>query len=263
MIQLRPITLPFILTFLLMWNFASAQNDSIINTSIWWSKVEALTPTKVALPDNFDNTQPHTLVIGLHGYGSTAESFLGLYKPFTDAGFIFASPEASYPVLLNNGNLAFEWFLYDISSFIMLERPASELEKRAMRITAEKQMDQIMNDLETQYNINKIIFMGFSQGGIITYLTGIHHHQKVDGIVILSSVVHEDWLGKDNIAAGKELPVLIVQGESDKLVPIEYAEYGRDLMIKNGYEVTYKKFDGAHTVQGELLPFVIDWINKK
>lgn len=263
MIPVKPVFYLLMLSFLSAVNFAQAQNDSIKSSVTVWSKTEAYTPTKIALPDNYDATKKHTLIIGLHGYGSTAESFLGLSKPFTDAGFIFAAPEAPYPVLLDNGKLAYEWFLYDISSFIMLERPASDLEKIAMRTTTENQMGQVISDLKSKFLIDKIFFTGFSQGGIITYLTGIHHHDKIDGMIIFSSVIDEDWLGNDNIEDGNDVRTLIIQGEQDKLVPIELAENGRDLLIENGYHVTYKKFEGRHTVPVHLMDFVIDWINKK
>lgn len=264
MTQQKPVYFSLLLTFLLFVNFALAQNDSTSKVLTVWSKIEAYTPTKVLLPDNYDSTEEHTLIIGLHGYGSTAESFFGaLSKPFTDAGFIFAAPEAPYPVLLDNAKLAYEWFLYDISSFIMLDRPASELEKAAMRTTTETQMGKVISDLKDKYRIDKIYFAGFSQGGIITYLTGIHHHDKIDGMIIFSSVVDEDWLGNDNIKDGKGVRTLIIQGEQDQLVPIALAENGRDLLIENGYHVTYKKFDGKHTVPKHLLDFVIDWIREE
>ncbi|MCX2745456.1 alpha/beta hydrolase [Mangrovivirga sp. M17] len=240
-----------------------AQNDTTQNPLTIWSNINAFTPTLVSLPDNYDSTKSHTLVIGLHGFGSTAESFQRLSNYFTEAGFIYATPEAPYSFLKNDGTIGYEWFLYDISSYIMLERPASEREKAAMRLTTEKQMAQVMTDLKRSFNIDKIYFLGFSQGGIITYLTGIHHHDKVDGMIIFSSVVDEDWLGNDNIKEGKSVPTLIIQGETDKLVPINFAENGRDLLIRNGYDVTYQKFDGGHTIPQDLMGFVIDWINKE
>lgn len=250
--------------FLLVYTSVQAQNDTIQENSVLWSKVEAFTPTIVKLPDNYNSTKKHTLVIGLHGYGGTAEGQLRwLSKPFIEAGFIYATTQAPYPVLHDNGKLAYEWFLYDISSPIMLERPASDLEKAAMRTSTENQMGQVIDDLKDKYSINKIYVTGFSQGGIITYLTGIHHHDKIDGIIIFSSVVDEDWLGNDNIEDGKGVRTLIIQGEQDKLVPIELAENGRDLLIKNGYDVTYKKFNGEHTVPMHLMDFVISWIKKE
>ena len=101
--------------FLLVVNFAQAQNDSIKKTSTLLSKVEVFTPTKVSLPINYESTKKHTLIIALHGYGGTADSFQDLSKPFTDAGFIFATPEAPYAIMRQNGTLGYEWFLYDIS----------------------------------------------------------------------------------------------------------------------------------------------------
>ncbi|MFH4968389.1 alpha/beta hydrolase [Gaetbulibacter sp. M240] len=240
-----------------------AQTDTTSNSAVIWSKIEAITPTIVTLPNSFDSTKSHTLVIGLHGFSSTAEHFQSLSKPFTDAGYIYATPEAPYSYLRNDGTLGYEWFLYDISSFIMLERPASELEISAMRVTTEKQMDKVIEDLKAKYNIGEVYFLGMSQGGIITYLSGIHHHDKIDGMIIFSSVVDEDWLGTDAIEDGKGVRTLIIQGEKDTAVPIKYAEAARDLLIDNGYDVTYKTFDGGHIVPQHLLPFVIDWINKK
>ena len=261
---LKPVFFSLILSLFFSVNFILAQNDSVLKVEILWSKIEAYSATKVILPDNYDSTKEHTLIIGLHGYSGNAEGHLRwLSKPFTEAGFIFAAPQAPYPVLRDNGKLGYEWFLYDISSPIMLERPASDLEKAAMRATTENRMDQVIHDLKDKYRVNKIYVEGFSQGGIITYLTGIHHHDKIDGMIIFSSVVDKDWLGNDNIEDGKGIRTLIIQGEQDKAVPIELAENGRDLLIKNGYDVTYKKFNGEHTIPMQLMDFVIDWIKKE
>ncbi|UKM65090.1 alpha/beta hydrolase [Flavobacteriaceae bacterium GSB9] len=243
-------------------NSGQAQNDTIQDNSVLWSKVEAFTPTIVKLPDNYDSTKKHTLVIGLHGFGGTAESFQSLGKPFTDAGFIYATPEALYSYLRRDGTIGYEWFLYDISTYIMLERPASKMEKAAMRVTSENQMGQVIKDLKEQYNIEEIYLAGMSQGGIITYLTGIHHHDKIDGMIIFGSVVDKDWLGSDNIRDANGVRTLIIQGKKDKAVPPELAEAARDLLSNNGYNVTYKTFDGGHVVPRHLLGFVVDWINK-
>ncbi|TRZ41827.1 alpha/beta hydrolase [Robertkochia solimangrovi] len=261
--SLKQVFILFILSGSLMLNQTFAQDDVPNKDTTLWSRSEAYTPTRVNLPDNYDPDKPYTLVIGLHGYGSSAEGFLALSKPFTDAGFIFAAPEAYYPVPLDNGKLGYEWFLYDISSLIMLERPASDLEKAAMRVTTEKQMGQVISDLKTNYRIDKVFVAGFSQGGIITYLTGIHHYDKIDGMIIFSSVVDTDWLGNDDIREGNRVRTLIIQGEQDTLVPIALAENGRDLLLENGYEVTYRKFEGKHSIPMHLMDFVIEWIKEE
>ena len=251
-----------ILFFNVVWNYAYAQNDTTRNSTVIWSKIESFVPSIVSLPNTFDSTKTYSVVIGLHGFGTTAESFQSLSKPFNDAGFIYVTPEAPYSYLRRDGTIGYEWFLYDISSYIMLERPASELEKAAMRVTTEKHMGQLISELKESYNLSEIYVVGMSQGGIITYLTGIHHHDKIDGMIIFGSVVDEDWLGNDNIQDGKGVRTLIIQGEKDKAVPVNFAEAGRDLLIKNGYDVTYKNFDGGHIVPHHLLPYVVEWINK-
>jgi len=264
MIKLKPKPTQILISFLLLFNFAQAQNDSIENISVLWNKVEAYTSTTVVLPDIYDSTKAHTLVIGLHGYGATAKSFLSLSKPFTDAGFIYASPEAPYPVLQHwDKTLGYEWFLYDLPRQNLLERPATKIEKAAMRLTTEQMMGQVISDLKKKYKIGKIYIAGMSQGGIITYLSGIHHSKKIDGMIIFGSVVMEDWLGNDNIEDGKTVRSLIIHGTKDEAVPIKYAEDNRDLLLEHGYDVTFKEFDGGHTVPMHLMDFVINWIKEQ
>ena len=106
----------------------------------------------------------------------------------------------------------------------MPERPASNLEKAAMRVTSEKQMGQVISHLNEKYKVDKIYLMGFAQGGPIAYLTGIHHYNKIDGMIILSSFIDKDWLGNDNIEDGKGVRTLIIQGEQDKFVPSELVQ---------------------------------------
>lgn len=252
--------IPLLLTLLLAASASWSQNDTLLTEPLLWSKVEAFTPTTVVLPDDYDPDKAHTLVIGLHGYGSTAESFLGVGQPFTEAGMLYAVPEAPYPYLRRDGTQGYEWFLYDISVYIMLERDATDLEIAAMRVTTEKQMDVVISDLKEKYNIDQIYFAGMSQGGIIAYLTGIHHHDKVDGIIIFGSVVDEDWMGDDDITEAKGLRTLVLQGDKDTAVPPPYAEASRDIMIRNGNDVTYKTFDGGHIVPMHLMDFVVEWI---
>lgn len=263
MIHLKPAFYLLILSYLSVVNFAQAQNDSVKNLSVLWNKVEAYTSTTVLLPNSYDSTKAHTLVIGLHGFGDTAENFQSLAKPFTDTGFIYATPEAPYPVLSRDKTLGYEWFLYDLPRLNLLERSATKIEKAAMRLTTEQMMGQVISDLKKKYNIGKIYFAGMSQGGIITYLSGIHHSDKIDGMIIFGSVVNVDWLGNDNIEDGKTVRTLIIHGNKDEAVPITYAEDNRDLLIEHGYDVTYKHFDGGHIVPMHLMDFVIDWINKE
>ena len=248
-----------VVAILIIPTLINAQTDTT-NTETLWSQVQAFTPTKVMLPDNYDPDKPHTLVIGLHGFGSTAENFMGLGPAFTEAGMIYAVPEAAYPYFRRDGTRGFEWFLYDISVYVMLERDATDLEIAAMRVTTEKQMAVVISDLKEKYNIGEVYVSGFSQGGIIAYLTGIHHHDKVDGIIIYGSVVDEDWMGDDDISKAKDVRTLILQGDQDKAVPPPYAEASRDIMIRNGNDVTYKTFDGGHVVPMHLLGDVVEWI---
>jgi len=50
-----------------------------------------LHPTIVKVPDDFDRNRTYSVVVGLHGFGATPESFLGTTFDIANEGFILAS----------------------------------------------------------------------------------------------------------------------------------------------------------------------------
>ena len=132
MIQAKPTVFPFLISFLLVGTFAQAQNSPIKNSSTLWHQVEAFTSTIVVRPDDYDSTIAHTLVIALHGFGGTSESFLRLSEPFTDAGFIYAAPEAPYPYFRSDGKQG-----YDPGHGRPYEQPAAQVAEQVGGLGAE------------------------------------------------------------------------------------------------------------------------------
>ncbi len=219
-----------------------------------WTEALALVSTKIHVPENYDPMQEYPLLIALHGFGSSAELFGRIASHFTEKGFIVALPEGAYSVLIED-HIGRDWFLHQPPT------EWSDLRLRALRLTAQSQLPSVLAELKREHKISQAYLLGFSQGGIVAYYSGITHHQDFDGIIIFGSVLFVEWMAPETLAEGREIPVLIFQGTEDDLVPTSMAESTRDLLVGHGYTVTYREFTGGHSVPPELLSSAIDWIH--
>ena len=85
-------------------------------------KSESLFKCNIKLPENYNPDQTHTLVIGLHGGGSTPESFIKVWDDVKDVNFIYATPQGPYPILFDK--LLYEWSLWSSPDLKLRERAA-------------------------------------------------------------------------------------------------------------------------------------------
>jgi phospholipase/carboxylesterase len=218
-----------------------------------WTEARALFRTEVVLPPAFDPAESHTLVLALHGYGSTAEAFRRSTAPFTSAGFIVALPEAAYPMLDDHGELAFDWWLYQF--------PEDEaLHLRAATVLVTSQLPAIVEDLRDRYLIDRVYVYGFSQGAMTAYMLGLSDSDPIDGVIAFGGMVSANWFQDGVLERAAGLPVLIVHGAADVRMAPESATRARDLLVANGNEVTLRTFDGGHVVPLDEVEVAAKWI---
>ncbi|MFQ6000120.1 MAG: alpha/beta hydrolase, partial [Anaerolineae bacterium] len=131
----------------------------------------------------------------------------------------------------------------------------------------------IVQDLARRHDIDEVYLMGFSQGAILAYLTGIKHHRVFRGIICLSGPgllaplvnpfagpFNPAWLAEEFIQDAGELRVFMTHGKDDQ-VPYELGTRSRDILLKHGYDVTFRDFDGGHTLPPEeILAQIVKWI---
>jgi phospholipase/carboxylesterase len=206
----------------------------------------------VLLPAGFDPEEAHTLIVALHGIGSSARAFGIVGAPIAAQGYIVALPEAAYPVLNDDGQLGFDWWLGYL--------PDLAMHARAMEPLVLDHLPAVVNDLRQRYRIDRVYPLGFSQGALTAYIAGIYNGDLFDGIIAFGGRIDAAWFQGDTLAAGREVRVLILHGREDKAIRFAEAEHARDLLTANGYDVTFRPFGGGHVVPPDQLGFVMDWI---
>ena len=230
----------------------AGQDSGVVGRQVW-SEASALVSTVVHVPEDFDPDREYPLLIALHGFGSSAALFGRIAAHFVEQGFIVALPEGAYSVALDD-RIGRDWFLHQPPT------EWSDLRLRALRVVAQSQIPSVLRVVERDHRISDAYLLGFSQGGIVAYYSGLTHPEDFAGIVIFGSLMQADWMDASTIAAANRVPVLIFQGTEDELVPPWMAEETRDLLQEHGYDVTYHEFAGGHRVPSQLLVNVTDWI---
>ncbi len=94
-------------------HFAQAQEsaaNSEAESTTFYFKSEAIFKCNVKLPENYNPDNAHTLVIGLHGGGSTPDSFIKVWDEVKDVNFIYATPQGPYSIVFDK--LGNEWSLW-------------------------------------------------------------------------------------------------------------------------------------------------------
>ena len=212
-----------------------------------------LHPTIVKVPDDFDRNRTYSVIVGLHGFGATPESFLGTTFDIANAGFILASVTAPYRFLLNDTLTAYDW------SYRYLRQAA--LSRRATQLSIDYILAAVAG-LRTSYPIDKVYLMGFSQGGAFAYLTTAAHPEIVDGLIALGSRFDATWFQERGRAA-TGFPVLILHGERESERSVAGAMAARDYLQGAGYDVTFRTFDVGHAVPPEMVATVIEWLQAR
>lgn len=219
-----------------------------------WHEAKALVPTLVILPSDFKPDEVHTLIVALHGYGSSAEAFERVGRRLADAGFIVALPEAPYPMLVGQ-KLGYDWFLY--------RRGDDALQLRAGALESEDHLPAVVTDLRRRYRIDDVYVLGFSQGAIVAIVTGVNNNGLFDGIITFGLPAFDTaWFRDNALRTGRDLRILLVHGDKDERAPISMSERARDTFSAAGYDVTFRTFSGGHAVPNDELEFVQGWVHK-
>ncbi len=213
-----------------------------------------LLATFVQTPAGYDPEDHRTVVVGLHGFGSLAERFIGLAPPFASAGIIFAAVRAPYAFTYEDGRLGYDWSLRHLRR----REPAD----RASELTLDY-IKRVLDGLRARYQAERIYLMGFSQGGAFAYQSAVANHATLDGLIIFGSRFDTAWFPEGSLAEANAMPVFIAHGETDESTSLTTAERARDVLRGLGYDVTFQPFAGGHSVPLDIVAEVVTWIGNR
>jgi predicted esterase len=105
-----------------------------------------------------------------------------------------------------------------------------------------------------------VIFAGFSQGGVMSIVTGLHCSNKVLAIVSMSGYVPNPLQNLRDLKAPRSVPILMVHGQMDGVIPIAEARWAETNLNAQGYHPVFKTFSMGHGMSQESLNSVRDFL---
>ncbi|WP_372738656.1 alpha/beta hydrolase [Neptunomonas sp.] len=207
-------------------------------------------------------TQPacDAVIIWMHGLGADGSDFpptipyLRLPKELA-VRFLFPNaPEQA--VTINGGMVMRSW--YDILSMnIGREISETQLQTSVTDISA-----IVTHQIESGIAPERILLVGFSQGGAVAYETGLSYPANLGGIAAMSTYLPRPIQKINNVAA-LSMPLLSLHGEYDDVVPLALGESAVMQLKQKGYQPDWQTFKMAHEVSVESLEVLGRWIAKR
>lgn len=225
--------------------------------SFRWFKASTLLPGNLHLPANFDKSKKYPLVIGLHGYGSDARNFNGLWTRFESPEFIYVSLRAPYS--LPTTTPGFSWSPVDIPDGSMTESEIATLKDTSDKLVSAFILDTISR-IRSEYPVSSVYLLGFSQGAMQSFATGLKHPGKINGIISIGGRLVDGSVSDSELKAAKKVRILIAHGKDDRSVSLEDGQSTRDVLIKNGNPVEFVEYEGGHIVSETALKSVTSFL---
>ena len=203
---------------------------------------------------------PTHSIIWLHGLGADGNDFASIVPELVDRAWPalrFVFPHAPVrPVTINNGMSMRAW--YDIASFDLQSRQ----DEAGVRASMHEVETLIAREHERGVPSERIVLVGFSQGGAVALAAGLCHAHKLAGLVALSTYLPiAEVLARERHAANAATPIFWGHGSVDPVVLMQRGVASRDLLQSLGYTVTWHTYLMAHAVCAEEIADLRRWLD--
>jgi predicted peptidase len=202
------------------------------------------------VPHGYDASKSYPLMVALHGFNSNPAQILR-YPGFTNLaqehGYILAAPMGYNPKgwYGGRGQTSRRWNPVNLGEL------------------SEKDVMNVLEIVRAEFNVDsdRIYLMGHSMGGGGTWHIGIKYPGIWAGLAPIAPAM---FRSPDDLASIKRTPVILVQGEKDRLVPVRVARRWAEKMNELG--MTYKYIevkDGNHIKPAiTQLPAIFEFFTK-
>lgn len=187
------------------------------------------------VPQTYQPGKGYGLVVCLHGAGFSGDAYLERWQARLGEDYVLACP--TYP--------AGAWFT----------RRAEDLVLATIHL------------VQRRYHIDpdRIFLTGMSNGGIGTWLIGMHQAPTFAGIAPMAGGLDDALL--PFLANLQSTPVYMIHGAKDQVMPVELSRTISRELTELGYPHVYREHQREHPMAGghyfprEELPALVAWFN--
>jgi len=198
---------------------------------------------------------PFPTIVALHGWGASAHDLLGLASLFYGGEALVLCPQGPVAFEIGAGAQGYGWF--PLTQGGPLE-PA-EFDKGIAAL------ESFLESARARYPIDseRLVFLGFSQGGVMAYDLALREPGRCAGLVALSSWLPQGLAGELPERSGRgELPTLVIHGTQDPMIPIEMGRDSRETLRSLGVEASYHEYEMGHEIAPDALQTLVNWLDE-
>ncbi len=200
---------------------------------------------------------PFPTVLLLHGWGANAHDLLGFAPHLFGGKALVLCPQGPVELPIGYGVKGYGWFPLI---------PGQEPDREAFQRGADA-LREFLDMARERYPVDpdRVVAMGFSQGGTMAYDLALRDPGRFAGLAALSSWFPEQLAATlPKVAEHEGLPVLVIHGTSDNMLPVEKARESRETLRPYGVAMTYREFEGmGHEIREEALRLILKWLEEK
>ncbi len=185
---------------------------------------------EIATNNKRGNKTPKSIVIMLHGWRANGADLVSIADYWTDIlpDTLFIAPDA--PDVCEQNPYGYQWF--PLGDWLK-DRDINYVVKGAK--VAHPKLDTYIKNIGKEYNVphDKIVLMGFSQGMMMSFFTGMRQEKPLAGILGYSGGV----CAVDEVqeAGYPKVPVCLIHGSADDVVPVALHHQSVLELEKAGY----------------------------
>jgi phospholipase/carboxylesterase len=188
----------------------------------------------------------------LHGWGANAQDVAAIASYLNLPDYQFILPNAPLPHPYSpQGRM---WYGFPENYNF---RHQSNFQTKADLLDSRKALTDYLLSLEpsTGVPLSRTVLAGFSQGGAMTLDVGLQ--LPLAALIVLSGYLHSPLQVKK-----ASLPILMVHGTLDTVVPVSAARQSRDALMAIQAPVDYQEFAMGHEIQPIIVQIVQSFIGK-
>lgn len=199
-------------------------------------------------------------VIWLHGLGASGHDFVPVpphLKLKQEAAVRFIFPHApEIPVTCNSGYIMPAWYdILALTEIRQINLQHIEQARQAINQLIQEQIDQGIA-------ADRIILVGFSQGGAVAYYTALQFPHKLAGLIALSTYLpNPETLSESARSTNQSIDIHIAHGDYDEMVTENAARAALTWLQDNGYKADWSHYPMGHEVCISEIRQIGQWIN--
>ena len=202
-------------------------------------------------PDGYDPERRYPMVVLLHGFGASMGDLAGLCPAIDSRGYVYVCPSGPIAMRTGFGTVGYAW---------TPPRGSGEPED-AQR--AEEMLAALFEEAMERYRVEpgQVVLGGFSQGGMMTYSSGLTDPDIFRGLVVLSSTVPDPDELRTRLPASRTQSIFISHGTSDSMISVEDARESLRFLEAEGYTPEYREYPMGHEINQEVLGDLVPWLH--